>query len=269
MPELPEVQTVVNSLIKKVINKQIIDYNSLWHKVCYNKISNIDKSVKNNTVEKVFRLGKHIVLKVDSAYLIFHLRMTGYLYYSRIIPQNKKHLRCYFIFSDNSYLLFEDIRKFGGFYFYKNLNPLKNKIGIDPFDSNFTFGWLKSNILNKKATIKSLLLNQKFICGLGNIYIDEILWKSRIKPSNIAHKISAVKIKILHTSIIEVLKESILLHGTTKKNFKFDNMKTGNYKEKLNVYGRKGMECKRCNKNIITITKINGRTTHFCSKCQR
>ena len=269
MPELPEVQTVANSLSKKIINKQIIDYNSLWHKVCYNKISNIDKSLNNNIVKNVFRLGKHIVIKVDSKYLIFHLRMTGYLYYSKIIPQNKKHLRCYFTFSDSSYLLFEDIRKFGGFYFYKNLIPLKNKLGIDPFDSNFTFDWLKNNILNKKATIKSLLLNQKFICGLGNIYIDEILWISRIKPSKIAHRISTIKIKILHTSIIGVLKESILFHGTTIKNFKFDNMKTGNYKDKLNVYGRDGMKCKRCDKNIITTIKISGRTTHYCSKCQR
>ena len=269
MPELPEVQTVVNSLIKKIINKQIIDYNSLWHKVCYNKISNIDKSVKNNVVKKIFRVGKHIVLKVDSRYLIFHLRMTGHLYYSRTIPENKKHLRCYFSFSDSSYLLFEDIRKFGGFYYYKDLVPLKNKVGIDPFDPNFTFDWLKNNILNKKATIKSLLLNQRFICGLGNIYIDEVLWISKINPSKIAHKISSMKIKILHTSIIEVLKESILFHGTTIKNFKFDNMKTGDYKDKLNVYGRKGMECKRCNKYIIITMQISGRTTHYCSKCQR
>ena len=91
MPELPEVQTVVNSLQKNILNKEIIDYKSLWHKVCYNKISNLEKSVRNNVIEKVFRLGKHIVIKVDKKYLIFHLRMTGYLYYSKIIPENKKH----------------------------------------------------------------------------------------------------------------------------------------------------------------------------------
>ena len=209
------------------------------------------------------------MLKINSTYLIFHLRMTGYLYHSRTIPQNKKHLRCYFTFSDNSYLLFEDIRKFGGFYFYNDLIPLKNKIGIDPFDTNFTFDWVKNNIINNRSTIKSLLLNQKFICGLGNIYIDEVLWLSKIKPSKIAKNISNIKIEILHTSIIEVLKESISFHGTTIKNFKFDNMKTGNYKDKLNVYGRKGMKCKRCEQSLITTIKISGRTTHFCSKCQR
>ena len=195
--------------------------------------------------------------------------MTGYLYHSKNISENKKHLRCYFTFSDNSYLLFEDIRKFGGFYYYKSLELLNNKLGIDPFDSNFTFIWLKNNISNKKSTIKSLLLNQKFICGLGNIYIDEVLWLSKIKPSKTACEIGKLKIKILHTSIIVVLKESILFHGTTIKNFKFDNMKTGDYKDKLNVYGRKGESCKRCVTNIINTMKISGRTTHFCTKCQR
>ena len=95
MPELPEVQTVVNSLEKNIINKRIIDYNSSWHKVCYNKIPNLQTSIKNNIVNKVFRMGKHIVIKVDSKYLIFHLRMTGYLYYSKNILENKKHLRCF------------------------------------------------------------------------------------------------------------------------------------------------------------------------------
>ena len=146
---------------------------------------------------------------------------------------------------------------------------MKNKLGIDPFDSNFNLNWLKNNISNKKATIKSLLLNQKFICGLGNIYIDEVLWISKIRPSKIAYKINSMEIKILHTSIIEVLKDSILFHGTTIKNFKFDNIKTGNYKDKLNVYGRKGTECKRCNGSLIITIKISGRTTHYCPKCQR
>ena len=113
------------------------------------------------------------------------------------------------------------------------------------------------------------MLDQKFITGLGNIYIDEILWKSKIHPERLSDSLSNIEIKNLHSNIITILKKSIEFHGTTIINFKFDNMKTGNYKDKLNVYGRRGIGCKRCNVSLIITMKISGRTTHYCPKCQR
>ena len=114
--------------------------------------------------------------------------------------------------------------------------------------------------------IKHLLLNQKFICGLGNIYIDEILWKSKIHPKSISKNIR--NIDTLYNNIISTLEESIKFHGTTIINFKFDNMRTGNYKNKLKVYGRKDLSCYGCNKKIIK-QRIAGRGTYLCLYCQK
>ena len=154
MPELPEIEIVKRSLFKKINKAKIVNVKINNKNLRYKIPRTFSKKLINEKILKISRRSK---------YLIFHLRMTGNLYYSKNISENKKHLRCYFTFSDNSYLLFEDIRKFGGFYYYKNLKPLNDKLGIDPFDSNFTFNWFKKNISNKKSTIKSLLLNQKFI----------------------------------------------------------------------------------------------------------
>ena len=268
MPELPEVQTVINSIKKKIINKKIIDYKILYNKICYN-YSSIEASEKilNQGIIGIERLGKNIILILDNCYIVFHLRMTGYLYCTSNIV-NSKYLRYQIKLSDKSYLNFEDIRKFGGFYYLKDLKKLKNKLGYDPFSENFTFNWLKNTLQKKKSMIKPLLLRQDLVCGLGNIYIDEILWSAKINPQKIAKKINKDKIKLLHSNTINILRESIEFHGTTIINFKFDNMKTGNYKNKLNVYGRENKKCNRCNEKIKKI-KLSGRSTYYCKICQR
>ena len=266
MPELPEVQTVVNSL-KKLKNKKIVDFSYNWEKVIYNYPSKkFNQLIKSHIINSISRKGKYIILHIDNKYLICHLRMTGYLYLSKTIPSNDTYMRCFFTLDSHEYLIFEDVRKFGGFYIYTSLLDLEKKIGIDPFDKKFTKQWLKSNISYKKGMIKHLLLNQKFICGLGNIYIDEILWKSKIHPRSISKNIR--NIDTLYNNIISTLEESIKFHGTTIINFKFDNMRTGNYKNELKVYGRKDLLCYRCNKKIIK-QRIAGRGTYLCLHCQK
>jgi len=267
LPELPEVQTVVNSL-QKIKNLSIKNFTYNWKKVIYNvPSSKANHILKNKTIKEITRKGKYIIIKVDKIFLACHLRMTGYLYFNKDLPKNKKHLRCYFSLSNNKYLIYEDIRKFGGFYIYNNLDMLNKKIGIDPFDEKFTKSWLLDGLKYRKRIIKNLLLDQSFICGLGNIYIDEILWHSKIKPTKISNKICKKNIDLLYTNIIDVLSTSIKFHGTTIINFKFDNMKTGDYKNNLKVYGRKDMPCINCNSSIIKQTVAN-RSTHFCEKCQ-
>ena len=266
MPELPEVQTVVTSL-SKLKNKEIIDFSYSWEKVTYNCTpTNLKKVIKDNIIQDISRLGKYIILHLNNIYLICHLRMTGYLHLAKSLPVNNKHVRCYFNLSSNEFLVYEDIRKFGGFYLFKSLFELKQKVGIDPYDKKFTTQWLQKNLSKKSGMIKHLLLNQKFICGLGNIYTDEILWKTRIHPNHIARNIKNTD--FLYQNIISTLNESIKFHGTTIMNFKFDNMKTGNYKTKLKVYGRKNLSCQRCKKKIIKI-KVAGRGTYICSYCQK
>ena len=265
MPELPEVQTVVQSL-QDLKNKKILDFKYYWKKVIYNfPINRTQDILRGNTINNISRKGKYIILKLDNQYLVGHLRMTGQLYISKALPVKKNHLRCVFLLDNNKFLIFEDMRKFGGFFIYNNLDILNAKIGIDPFQKIFTVKWLKINLFKKKRMMKHLLLDQKFICGLGNIYIDEILWKSQIHPKALSNKVQSIK--NLHYNLLSILNESIKFHGTTIMNFKFDNMKTGNYKNNLKVYGRYNLPCYTCNSMIIK-EKIAGRSTYYCKYCQ-
>ena len=268
MPELPEVQTVVNSL-QGLKNKKITNFKLYHNNVLYNKENKLllKNTIFNKKICSVYRIGKYIIIKLDKMYLSFHLRMTGYLYLSKTNKKNK-YIRCYFTINNNEYLCFEDIRKFGGFYYHESINFIKNKIGIDPFNINFTTNWVIKNLTKKNCQMKNLLLDQGFICGLGNIYIDEVLWKSKIHPLKKSSTLSKLNCENLHNNIIETLNNSINHHGTTIINFKFDNMKSGTYKNKLNVYGRKNQNCKRCNNKIIKI-KVAGRGTYICQKCQK
>jgi formamidopyrimidine-DNA glycosylase len=266
VPELPEVQTVVNTL-QFIKNKKIIFFQNYWEKILFSKnYTYLDQTIENQVIISIERIGKYIIIKLKNNYLAFHLRMTGYLYGSKKLNKNK-HVQCYFKFDDNSYLVYEDIRKFGGFYYLKDLDIINNKLGIDPYNKNFTANWLINNLDTKKRQMKALLLDQKFISGLGNIYVDEILWKSKIHPLKISNKLNQKSITNLFNSILPILDESIKFHGTTIINFKFDNMKTGNYRTKLNVYGRSGKQCNKCNSTIIKI-RVAGRGTYICEKCQ-
>jgi len=268
LPELPEVQTVVNSL-QKATSKQIESFTPYWDKICYNKNSSlITNKIKNKSIKKIYRIGKYIIIQLNIDYIIFHLRMTGYLYHSKSLKKNN-HTRCHFKLNNSTYLIYEDIRKFGGFYYDKNLNFVKNKIGIDPIlDKNFTLKWLNANLKMKSRQLKSLLLDQKFICGLGNIYIDEILWKSKLHPKALSSSLNNKSTKLLFKSILKILNDSLQHHGTTIINFKFDNMRTGNYKNKLKVYSRENKECTTCQSLIIKL-KVSSRGTYICPKCQK
>ena len=267
LPELPEVQTVVNSL-KKIINTKILDFNPIWNKIVYNHpSSSIIKVTKNKKVYNVQRLGKYIIIILKDTYIAFHLRMTGHLYNITNLPTNK-YIRCYFTLDNNTYLVYEDIRKFGGFYYLKNLELINNKLGIDPFNKQFNFKWLLSNLKIKNRQIKSLLLDQKFICGLGNIYIDEILWKTKIHPLRISSTLTKKEITLLHKNIVTTFEKSIKYHGSTILNFKFDNMKTGGYSKYLNVYNKTNQKCSFCF-NKITKIKVASRGTHICRNCQK
>ena len=267
MPELPEVQTVVNNIQPLIKNKVFLSYHQSWEKVLYSdNFKEISDTINNKKVEDVYRIGKYIIIELYEYYIAFHLRMTGYLHTSKNKNINK-YVRCYFKFSDNTFLIYEDIRKFGGFYYIKNLNSIKNKLGIEPLSEQFKFNWVSDNLKIKKRQIKALLLDQSFIVGLGNIYIDEILWSSKIHPLSLSNMIRESQIKQFISNTKRILKDSINFHGTTIINFKFDNMKTGEYRKKLKVYNRKDQSCLRCNKKIIKI-KVSSRGTYICPFCQ-
>ena len=265
MPELPEVQTVVNSLAK-LKNKRIKSFKSFHSKIIYNLDHSVFiENVINKKVHSVNRKGKYILIKLDAGYLVCHLRMTGQLFLSDKLPENRRHMRAYFNLNKD-FMIYNDIRKFGGFYYFNSIDQFNLKVGVDPYEKEFTFKWLRNGLKSRSRSIKHLLLDQKFICGLGNIYVDEILWLTKIHPEKKSNKIKMIK--NLYENILIVLDNSIKHHGTTIINFTFDNMKTGKFKNELKVYRREGMQCFRCNNKIIR-KKIASRSTHYCKKCQK
>ena len=269
MPELPEVQTVVNNLTTKVINKTILDVTNpnRYQNVFLNSdLALFKKNIINKKIINISRLGKYIIITLDKGFITVHLRMTGKLLFN--VNSNKKYITAKFLLNDNNYLVFDDVRKFGKINYLNSLNSLKTKLGIEPLSKNFNVDWLLKNISKKNRMIKALLFDQSFIAGLGNIYIDECLWNAKIHPQSISSKLTKQNILDLHSSIISILKKAIEFQGTTIINFYFGNNSKGNYEENLSVYSRENKHCRRCN-NIIIKIFVCQRGTHICKSCQK
>lgn len=268
MPELPEVETVTNSIKKHLLNESFQSLSVNWDKTLHNfSIEQFNHRIKNKKINNIYRRGKFIVFDFDKYIMAVHLRMTGKLYVQSKIDQSKKHISLYLIF-DNKYLIFEDARKFGRFYLYDSIDYLNSKLGIEPFWKDFTEKWLINNLQKKNRQMKQLLLDQSFIVGLGNIYTDEALWYSKIHPLSKSDTIPIKKIKELYKAIKKVLSESISMGGTTIRDYTYDYSYVGNYALNLKAYGRKGKKCKRCD-TLITKYKIAQRGTFVCTKCQK
>jgi len=268
MPELPEVETVTNSVKKHLLNKKFISLNINWKKVLHNfSISDFNNRIKNKKIANIYRRGKFIVFDFNSCIMAIHLRMTGKLYAQTKLDESKKHISAYLKFS-NKYLVFEDTRKFGRFYLYDSIDYLNNRLGIEPFGGTFTEKWLVDNLKKKNRQMKQLLLDQSFLVGLGNIYTDEALWHAKIHPLSKSDSIPTKKIKKLYKAIKKVLSESIKMGGTTIRDYTYNYSYVGNYALNLNAYGRKGKKCKRCN-TLITKYKIAQRGTFICTECQK
>ena len=268
MPELPEVETVTNSIKKHLIGKKFTSLVVNWKKTLHNFTPlDFSSKIKNLKIKNIYRRGKFIVIDLDKVILAVHLRMTGKLYVMPEIDPKQKHISAYLSFSDK-YLLFEDSRKFGRFYLYESIDSLDDRLGIEPFSKEFDQKWLASKLKSKSRQMKQLLLDQSFVVGLGNIYADEALYLSKIHPLSKSDEVSISKIKKLHSSIIKVLKESIKEGGTTIRDYTYDYSYVGNYALKLNVYGKQDTMCPKCKTLIIKI-KVAQRGTHICPKCQR
>jgi len=270
MPELPEVQTVVNYLAPEVQGKFInsIDSPNNYLKVFGNgDLSFVKSAIQGKRIVRLGRRGKYIIIHLNKGHLILHLRMTGKLLLQGLQKKFDKHLSFRINFNDNSNLYFYDTRKFGRIYFSKTLNWLEQKLGIEPLSMKFDLSWLTQSLGQRKRMMKPLLLDQSFIAGLGNIYIDEILWKSNIHPLSLSNKIPEQIIPDLYKSIRSILKNAILFNGTTFINFSFGENQMGEFGEQLNVFGKQGRPCPDCGEEIKKIRAAQ-RGTHMCNRCQ-
>jgi formamidopyrimidine-DNA glycosylase len=271
MPELPEVETVVRYIKPMLLNKTIktVTPQNNYDKVLATHNQNrFFELVTRKKIIDVIRRGKYIVIFLHEGFLLIHLRMTGRLLMTLSENDDPKHLTAIIAFTDGTNLYFKDYRKFGRLYYFETLDFIDQKLGIEPLSTAFTVKWLCNHLKDHRRQLKPFLLDQRFIAGLGNIYVDEALWASKLHPQQLCTTVSSNKSKILHNSIQSLLASAIDNQGTTIINFYFGEGTAGNFRDQLNVFNRQDQQCRRCNSKIVKI-RVAQRGTHICPSCQK
>ncbi|MFW6264542.1 MAG: bifunctional DNA-formamidopyrimidine glycosylase/DNA-(apurinic or apyrimidinic site) lyase [Bacillota bacterium] len=274
MPELPEVETIVRGLRGLIKNTIIIDVIVREPRIiAFPELDLFEEMLKDREIIDVQRRGKYILIELESnKTMVIHLRMTGRLLVKEKETDYDKHSHVIFQLDNNYDLRFHNVRKFGRIYLidsdnYEEAGGLVN-LGPDPLEKNFTSDYFRESIKKRKTNIKSLLLNQSFIAGLGNIYVDESLFLAGILPSRKADSLSDSEIEKLYYSIKKVLKKAIKAGGTSFSDYRNAQNKKGYFQNELNVYQRDGKECYNCGGKIEK-SKVAGRGTHYCPVCQK
>jgi len=275
MPELPEVETVVRTLKPLIIGKTINNIDVFAPKCLKNPSSiNIFKEkLIGKTFIDVQRRGKYILFVFDNIILISHLRMEGKYFFEKVVKTNEmKHILLIFHLDGLNKLIYHDTRRFGTFDIVSKdsfliTKPL-NKLGYEPFSNEITPQILFDNWSKSSKKIKTLLLEQNIITGLGNIYADETLFKSRISPFKKGRELSLSDCAIILDSLRKILKIAIESGGTTVSTYSSSKGVHGKFQQMLNVYRRTNNPCFVCNTKIKRAV-VSGRGTHYCSKCQK
>ena len=273
MPELPEVETVKEALKHKILNKKITDVKIYYSKIIeFPSSDEFIKKLIGETITDVKRRGKWLMIETNNYYLLSHLRMEGKYNYKKVSDELNKHEHVEFVFADNTSLRYQDTRKFGRMYLYEkdgiNEREPLNELGFEPWDKALTISYLKNKYKNKKKEIKSVLLDQSIIVGIGNIYADEILFLSKINPYKKACDLNEKELNNIIENTKKVLEAAIKAGGTTIKSYTSEEGVHGRFQQNLNVHQRKDDECHICKSKIVKVV-IGGRGTYYCPKCQK
>lgn len=274
MPELPEVETVRKTLEKLIIGKTIDRVTVSLPRIIQKPYTpdKFAQTLKEKTITKIGRRGKFLKIFVSPYVLISHLRMEGKY---RLTPKEEpiaKHTHVIFHFSDGTELRYQDVRQFGTMHLFlegeeDQQAPLK-KLGPEPLSNQFNLDWFYENLQKRKTKIKSLLLNQEFLVGLGNIYVDESLFEAKIHPERPANSLSKKEAELLFHSIQSTLQKGIKAGGASVRSYRNGAGEMGYFQLQLRVYGRKEEPCFVCGSPISRIV-VAGRGTHICSQCQK
>lgn len=277
MPELPEVQTIVNDL-QIIAGDSFIGFSTNFNKAI--KSDNFEKEIVGQKIKNIKRNGKNIVLELDNRiFLLIHLKMTGKLILSHLssvighqeIEATNKHIHHVFYLKKNGSIEFHDIRKFATLEIVdaKKLFEISKIKGIDPLSENFTLKKFIEILENRKnRNIKSILMDQSIISGIGNIYASEIPFDAKISPLRKIGSLNKNEISALHKSIIKILKKAIRLRGTSFSDYRDAKGLKGSFQDHLKVYKKAGKKCLKCD-TIIQKVVIEQRSTFFCPTCQK
>ena len=286
MPELPEIEIVKRSLFKMINKAKIIDIKINNKNLRYKIPNTFSKHLIGEKILRISRRSKYLIFHFEKKLLLAHLGMSGKLllmrsgdntifktsfYYDLNILRNHNHI--YFILNNGLVLIYNDVRRFGFFRLYNTTEMDKitflKKLGLEPFSKTFNIKYFKKFVQNRKKNIKNLLMDQTFVSGLGNIYVNEALFMSRIKPSRACNSLNQNEVKNLILNIKKILKFSISKGGSSISDFQNTFGKSGNFQQFFHVYGRKNKNCSRisCTCKIKKIV-ISNRSSFYCDKCQ-
>ena len=274
MPELPEVETVKEALNQTVKGQTIKDIELRYEPMVKNMSADeFKEKLINQTIQGVSRRGKYLVFHFDDYQLLSHLRMEGKYFYVDSDFELNPHVHAIFTLENGKRLLYQDTRIFGTYHLYDKAIDLETTapfqvLGLEPFATEFTPSYVKEKIQNKKKPIKSLLLDQTIVCGLGNIYVDEVLYRARLHPLTSSSELTDKDIANVVKYTVEVLARAIELGGTTIRTFRSSHGVSGTFQNELLVHQRKGENCYECHTPIEKI-KVGGRGTYFCPTCQK
>ena len=272
MPELPEVETVRRGLERLVVGKTIDQVQVRYAKMIGTGVDSFVHDLPGRTIERIGRRGKYLLFYLTGGVLVSHLRMEGkYLFYSDVVPE-RKHAHVFFQMTDGGTLVYEDVRKFGTMELLRK-DQLEayfaaRKLGPEPTEADFLLSPFAAALSRSKKPIKPYLLEQTLVVGLGNIYVDEALWRARIHPARPAASLKPAEVKRLREQIIEVLQLGIEKRGSTIRTYRNALGEDGTMQDFLQVYGKTGHPCARCGSPIEKI-KLGGRGTHLCPHCQK
>ncbi|AEB29424.1 formamidopyrimidine-DNA glycosylase [Carnobacterium sp. 17-4] len=274
MPELPEVETVRKGLEKLVSEATIESVDIYWDRIISGPIETTEfkRILMGEKIMEFDRRGKYIIIRFKQWALVSHLRMEGKYEVEESSAPLKKHTHVVFHLADGRDLRYLDVRKFGRM----TLVPIGEEftatgiklLGPEPTVETFDEAIFYKTLQTKKRAIKPLLLDQKIVAGLGNIYVDEALFLAKMHPLRTANSLQKNEVSLLHEAIIKVLGDAVEAGGTTIRTYQNALGEAGSFQVKLSVYGKKGLPCIRCGTPIEKI-KVAQRGTHFCPNCQR
>lgn len=275
MPELPEVETVTRLIRPGVEGQRVRGAEVFWERTIGEQSPDeFEASLRKKTIARAWRRAKYIVLELQArgkpaGQLLIHLRMTGRLHVVDAKSEVGPYERVRLLLEKGRALSFVDVRKFGRFIYLEDAESVFGRLGPEPLEDHFTADWLREALRGRSRALKPLLLDQSFLAGLGNIYVDEALFRARLHPLRRADSLRAPQAKALHGQIRLVLQEAIEREGSSFDTFyRTPEGQPGSYQHQFQVYGRDGKPCRVCGATLRKLV-VGQRGTHICGRCQR
>jgi formamidopyrimidine-DNA glycosylase len=267
MPELPEVETIRSQLAPRLAGRTLVSVEILDPRLTRPiDLFEVAEELEGDSIVAVERRGKYLVVRLESGLaLLVHLRMTGSFGF-----EPTSHERAVLELDDGTRLAYRDVRRFGTWLVLEDaeLDPcLAGKNGSEPLGFRFTADWLATRLAVRRAPVKAVLLDQRVVAGLGNIYADEALWRARVNPLRSAASIDPDEVRRLHRAIRAALRAGIARQGSTLSDYRTPEGSRGGMQDEFRVYGRDGLPCPRCG-TTISKTRVGGRGTWYCPRCQ-